>query len=91
MSISVAMVTRDGSRYVDEQLRSILDQLEPPDEIVVGDDRSVDDTVGRILRQGVDSPVPIHVDVADEARGVVANVESVLSRATGDRIALADQ
>lgn len=53
MSISIAMCTYNGARYVEEQLDSIINQTLPPNEIVVCDDGSTDDTAGiveKILR-----------------------------------------
>lgn len=46
--ISVCIATYNGCKYIEEQLSSILAQLEPTDEIVVSDDGSSDDTVKRI-------------------------------------------
>ena len=46
---SVRMATWNGARHLDAQVRSILEQLEPDDELVVVDDASSDDTVERLL------------------------------------------
>ncbi len=51
-AVSVALAAYNGERYVQSQLRSILDQLEPDDEIVVVDDASTDATVERIAALG---------------------------------------
>lgn len=50
--VSVAMATFNGERYVEAQLRSILEELQPHDEIVVVDDASTDGTVARIQALG---------------------------------------
>lgn len=42
------MATCDGETRIDAQLRSILDQLGPDDEVVVGDASSRDSTLARI-------------------------------------------
>ena len=44
MAVSVCMATYNGERFLHAQLRSILDQLSPLDEIVVVDDCSTDET-----------------------------------------------
>lgn len=39
------MATRNGEHYLAEQLRTILAQLGPDDELVISDDSSTDRTV----------------------------------------------
>lgn len=48
MTASVAMCTYNGALYIEEQLRSILAQTVPVDEIVICDDGSTDDTLALI-------------------------------------------
>ena len=43
-SISVAMATYNGEKYLEEQLDSILSQTLLPSEIIVCDDQSTDGT-----------------------------------------------
>ena len=45
MTISVALCTYNGEKYIEEQIRSILEQTMPVDEIVVCDDGSTDGTL----------------------------------------------
>lgn len=86
--VSVCMATYNGSRYVRHQLLSILDELEPDDEVVVVDDASTDDTVAVV--EGVGDPrVRVHVQSAN--RGYVRAFESALQAADGDVLLLADQ
>ena len=91
MTLSVAMTTRDGARFLPGQLASIASQIERPDELVVGDDGSVDGTVGLLEEFGRRAPFEVRVRTADSARGVVRNMEEVLGEVTGRHIALADQ
>ena len=42
--ISIAMAVYNGERYLEEQLDSILQQLEPQDELVISYDNSKDRT-----------------------------------------------
>ncbi len=44
------MCTYNGSRFVDDQLASILAQQRLPDELIVCDDRSSDDTAERLYK-----------------------------------------
>jgi len=46
--VCTRMATFDGSDFVEEQLRSIVTQLNDTDEVVVVDDASSDDTIERI-------------------------------------------
>ena len=54
LEVSVALCTRNGARYLPEQIRSICEQTPLPREIVLSDDGSTDATlavVGDTLAQ----------------------------------------
>ena len=54
MKISVLMCTYNGEKYVKEQLYSIINQTFKPNEIIIVDDNSKDNTVSickRILEE----------------------------------------
>jgi glycosyltransferase involved in cell wall biosynthesis len=89
--ISVAMATYQGSRWVAEQLRSILSQTRPPDEIVVCDDASTDGTaeVARAVMDGC--PVAARIVVNPTRLGATANFEQAIRATGGDIVVLADQ
>jgi glycosyltransferase involved in cell wall biosynthesis len=86
--ISVCLATYNGGVYVDEQLRSVLAQLGPDDEVVVSDDGSTDDTLEVIANLG-DSR--IRVFDGRGRLGVARNFELALQAACGDTIFLCDQ
>jgi glycosyltransferase involved in cell wall biosynthesis len=86
--ISICLATYNGSVYVGEQLRSVLAQLGPDDEVVVADDGSTDDTLAVIARLG-DSRLRL-LDGGGRL-GVVKNFERALCAARGDTIFLCDQ
>jgi len=46
--ISVCMATYNGARFIDEQISSVLAQLNPTDELIISDDGSTDDTLKKI-------------------------------------------
>ena len=48
MRVSVAMATYNGMHYISDQLKSIMQQTRLPDEIIIVDDASTDDTVSVI-------------------------------------------
>lgn len=43
--ISVAITTYNGEKFIIEQLQSILEQTRTPDEVIISDDKSTDNTV----------------------------------------------
>lgn len=55
-SIAVIVPNRNDSRYLTRCLRSVLDQRAPPDELIVVDDQSADDSVALIRRLIVGRP-----------------------------------
>ena len=85
------MATYNGARFLRGQLNSIIDQTVPPDEIVVSDDASSDETL-EILRQAAGhSSVDVHVMANAERAGVNGNFGRAIAATTGDVILLADQ
>ncbi|MEO7122215.1 MAG: glycosyltransferase family 2 protein [Lacisediminihabitans sp.] len=93
-SVSVALCTHNGARYIEEQLRSILGQTVLPLEVVVSDDASTDGTLElvRHLWTELTGSAPRLVLLHNEiALGVTANFEQAISACTGDLISLSDQ
>jgi glycosyltransferase involved in cell wall biosynthesis len=97
-TISVALCTRNGERFIAEQVGSILAQTRVPEEIVVSDDGSTDSTVAIIEaavaeHRAANPGAPIRLTVLrnETALGVVRNFEQAISATTGDLIALCDQ
>ena len=88
MAVSVCMATYRGERYVETQLRSILDQLASGDEVIVVDDCSTDATVEAIQRIN-DSRIALHVN--DRNRREVYSFNRAIMLAKHDILFLADQ
>ena len=88
MKISVCMATYNGEQYVEEQLRSILTQLEQTDEVVISDDHSTDQTI-EVIKNLNDNRIKIFYNT--NGKGFTANFENALKNATGDIIFLSDQ
>lgn len=86
--ISVCIATYNGEHYIERQLRSILSQLGPTDEVVISDDGSTDGTLSVV--RAIASPL-IHIYVNEGDHGYTPNFENALRHATGDIIFLADQ
>jgi glycosyltransferase involved in cell wall biosynthesis len=96
LAVSVALCTRNGAAHIEEQLLSILGQDVVPDEIVVSDDASTDDTIAIVravfAMAGSGSGAPHCVLIENPgALGVTGNFEQALLACHGDLIALCDQ
>lgn len=91
MKISVAMCTHNGARYLREQLDSIAAQTRPPDELIICDDCSTDETVP-LVRQFIEATrFPVRLHINEKNLGSTKNFERAISRCTGEIVALADQ
>lgn len=81
------MCTYNGAAFVRAQLESILAQSRPPDEIVICDDGSTDET--RSVIRDFAGPVSLHAN--EKNLGAVKNFERAIGLCTGNIIALSDQ
>jgi glycosyltransferase involved in cell wall biosynthesis len=86
--ISVCMATYNGAEFILEQLRSILGQLTPEDEVIISDDSSRDGTVELIC--SLNDP-RIRVLGEQQFHSPIYNFENAIKAATGNYIILADQ
>ena len=85
--ISVCMATKNGARFVGDQLDSILPQLSDKDEIIISDDHSSDNTF-EIVKNYSDPRIKF---IQNPKRGIVSNFENSLKSSVGEIIFLADQ
>jgi glycosyltransferase involved in cell wall biosynthesis len=86
--ISVCMAVFNGAPYLEEQLRSILDQLANDDEVIVVDDCSVDGSID-LIRQMNDPRITLLKN--NENIGPAASFERAFSLAKGKYVFLSDQ
>lgn len=89
--VSVALASCEGARFIDEQLQSLAEQTRPPDELVVCDDASEDDTRERVRAFARTVDFPVRVEVHEQRLGITGNFASALTRTTGDVVFFADQ
>ncbi|WP_456447427.1 glycosyltransferase [Thiolapillus sp.] len=91
MKISVALATFDGGAYLHEQLDSLASQQCLPDELIVSDDASTDDT--REIIRGFAGTAPFKVILLESShrQGYAENFSRALSRCSGDLVFLCDQ
>lgn len=87
MKISVALAAYKGEKYIEEQLRSILVQLNKNDEIIISDDCPAE-TMRDIVRNFDDERIKY---VEGPKKGVVKNFEHAINLCEGDIIFLCDQ
>lgn len=91
MKISIAMTSYNGATYLQQQLDSFTRQTRLPDELVVCDDCSSDDTVKVLKRFQKTAPFTVHIHCNQENLGFIKNFAQALSLCSGDLICLSDQ
>jgi glycosyltransferase involved in cell wall biosynthesis len=98
LTVSVALCTHNGERFLSTQLKSILNQTHRPREIVLSDDASTDGTVqlvtATIAAHNAEHPttrVELLVLQNKVALGVTKNFEQAILACTSNLVALCDQ
>lgn len=86
--ISVCIASYNGEKYIEEQLLSILCQLDVKDEIIVSDDSSTDNTLDKVKGLHDDR---IKLFPRNKFHSPIFNFENALKKANGDIIFLCDQ
>lgn len=91
--ISVALATCDGSRFLREQLDSIRQQTLAPDQVILRDDASTDDTVELI--EGYLKEYPLapawRLIQNPERAGYAENFRAAVEETDGDYVFFCDQ
>lgn len=85
------MATYNGAKFLAEQLDSILSQTRLPDEIVICDDGSTDETETIVRARAAVSACPIRFERNPERLGYARNFLRAASLCGGDIIAFCDQ
>jgi len=91
MRISIALATFNGSKYLPAQLKSYLDQTRLPDELIVSDDGSTDDTRMILMEFAETAPFEVRLYVNNENRGYANNFNHAILHSTGELVFLSDQ
>lgn len=87
--VSIALCSHNGGRFIGEQLKSIQEQSFKPDEIIICDDNSSDNTLEVIKQFSEVLPIKLHQNIP--ALGTVKNFEYAISLCSSDIIFLCDQ
>ena len=90
-SVSIALATCQGGRFLQQQLDSLARQTRLPMELVVGDDASTDDTIAILDAFAKTAPFPMVVHQNPVRLGFRANFFNTAERCRGDLIAFCDQ
>jgi glycosyltransferase involved in cell wall biosynthesis len=91
MKIGIVLCTYNGERYLREQLDSILAQERLPDEVLVQDDGSTDQTLSILDSYAAKAPFAFNVVRNPQNLGFVRNFELAIARCSADVIAMSDQ
>lgn len=86
-TISVAIATYNGEKYIKEQLLSILSQSQKNDEIIISDDGSEDNTIN-IIKSFNDKRIKIF---DGPKKGIKQNFANAIEKSSGKYIFLSDQ
>ena len=89
--ISVVMATYNGEKYILEQLNSIWNQTQRPDEIIISDDHSSDRTITVVQKFAESTSAPIILLQNQNRVGYTHNFFRALKIARGDIVFLSDQ
>jgi len=88
--ISIALCSYNGEKYIKEQLLSILKQTREPDEIIIVDDNSFDNTVAIINEVLEGFKIRWELIINPQNLGVTKNFEKAISLCKGDIIFTCD-
>lgn len=90
-TVSVALCTYNGAAYLATQWDSLCQQTRLPDEVVVSDDGSTDQTLSLLATLSVNAPFRVRIEPNARQLGYNKNFEQALSLCTGELIFLCDQ
>ena len=78
MKVSIAMCTYNGAPFLREQLDSLVAQCRLPDEVVICDDASNDETVQILEEFSRTAPFQVKLSVNRTNLGVIKNFENAI-------------
>jgi glycosyltransferase involved in cell wall biosynthesis len=90
-TISVALATFNGQKFLGDQLRSLAAQDTLPHELVVSDDGSSDGTIAMLRQFAQTAPFPVRLFQNQIRLGHRANFVRAAGECNGDLIAFCDQ
>ena len=91
LRVSIAMCTYNGAQFLEDQLRSLMVQERLPDEVVVCDDHSTDNTVDILREFATNASFSVHVHENKSRLRSTKNFDQAIALCQGDLIFLSDQ
>lgn len=91
LTVSVALATYNGERFLGEQLASIAAQTRLPDELVVRDDGSSDGTARLVESFAAQAPFPVDFARRVDPLGAADNFLDAAAHCRSDLVAFCDQ
>lgn len=91
MKFSVALCTFNGQQFLEAQLQSLARQERLPDELVVCDDASTDNTCAIVRDFQKSAPFEIRLHINAQNEGSTLNFARAIGLCRGEAIALCDQ
>ncbi len=85
------MATYNGAQYIQEQLQSFVDQTRQPDELIITDDCSSDETEAIVREFAKTAPFTVEFHRNEKNLGYCGNFNAALMKTTGDLVLLSDQ
>lgn len=89
-TISIAMTSYNAARFIEQQLASFAAQTRLPDELVISDDGSTDDTAAIVERFARTVPFPVRHLLGLPKLGMHMNFDRAVGAATGDIVFMSD-
>jgi glycosyltransferase involved in cell wall biosynthesis len=91
LSLSIAMATYNGAHFIEEQLNSLTTQTSLPNELVITDDASTDETLDIIRTFAKTAPFPVRIEKNPEKLGFRGNFLKAAKLCQSEVIAFCDQ
>ena len=91
LRLSIALCTYNGARSLEEQLQSFAAQHRLPDELILSDDGSTDNTLALAEQFARTAAFPVRIVRNPKNLGYNRNFAQAIALCTGDIIALSDQ
>lgn len=89
--ISIVLCTFNGRTFLQDQLDSLTRQTRLPDELIISDDASTDDSVRLAESFAASAPFPVRIHSRTQNVGFRENFGEAIRMASGDILFLSDQ